>query len=186
MTLQEPEKSIDLLVRLKLGDKQAYEQIYFTFSKELLYAAFKKTGDKVVAEELVQNIFISLWEKRQDLQIKNLQAYLFGALKLSVINHVRSLVMENKYMEYQTLTYNENHQDTANLVDLHDLSSIIEEGINSLPEKTQEVFRLSRYQHQSVKDISTDLNISEKAVEYHITRSIKRIKEYIKNFYLFF
>lgn len=186
MTLQEPEKSIDLLVRLKLGDKQAYEQIYFTFSKELLYAAFKKTGDKVVAEELVQNIFISLWEKRQDLQIKNLQAYLFGALKLSVINHVRSLVMENKYMEYQTLTYNENHQDTANLVDLHDLSSIIEEGINSLPEKTQEVFRLSRYQHQSIKDISTDLNISEKAVEYHITRSIKRIKEYIKNFYFFF
>ena len=186
MTLQEPEKSVDLLVRLKLGDKQAYEQIYFTFSKELLYAAFKKTGDKVVAEELVQNIFISLWEKRQDLQIKNLQAYLFGALKLSVINHVRSLVMENKYMEYQTLTYNENHQDTTNLVDLHDLSSIIEEGINSLPEKTQEVFRLSRYQHQSVKDISTDLNISEKAVEYHITRSIKRIKEYIKNFYLFF
>ncbi|RZL28994.1 MAG: sigma-70 family RNA polymerase sigma factor [Pedobacter sp.] len=186
MTLQEPEKSIDLLVRLKLGDKQAYEQIYFTFSKDLLYAAYKKTGDKIVAEELVQNIFISLWEKRQDLQIKNLQAYLFGALKLSVINHVRSLVMENKYMEYQTLTYNENHQDTANLVDLHDLSSIIEEGINSLPEKTQEVFRLSRYQHQSVKDISTDLNISEKAVEYHITRSIKRIKEYIKNFYLFF
>ncbi|MCX2473929.1 sigma-70 family RNA polymerase sigma factor [Pedobacter sp. MC2016-05] len=186
MTLHEPEKSIDLLLRLKQGDKQAYEQIYFTFSKELLYAAYKKTGDKVVAEELVQNIFISLWEKRQDLQIKNLQAYLFGALKLSVINHVRSLVMENKYMAYQTLTYSENHQDTANLVDLHDLSSIIEEGINSLPEKTQEVFRLSRYQHQSIKDISTDLNISEKAVEYHITRSIKRIKEYIKNFYLFF
>jgi len=186
MTLHEPEKSIDLLLRLKQGDKQTYEQIYFTFSKELLYAAYKKTGDKVVAEELVQNIFISLWEKRQDLQIKNLQAYLFGALKLSVINHVRSLVMENKYMAYQTLTYSENHQDTANLVDLHDLSSIIEEGINSLPEKTQEVFRLSRYQHQSIKDISTDLNISEKAVEYHITRSIKRIKEYIKNFYLFF
>jgi len=186
MTPQEPEKSIDLLNRLKQGDKQAYEKIYFGFNKELLYAAYKKTGDKIVAEELVQNIFISLWEKRLDLQINNLQAYLFGALKLSVINHVRSLVMENKYMEYQTLTYSEDHHDTSNQVDLHDLSSIIEKGINSLPEKTQEVFRLSRYQHQSTKDISTELNISEKAVEYHITRSIKRIKEYIKNFYIFF
>lgn len=181
----EPDKSQDLLNRLKLGDKQAYEHIYFAFSKELLYAAYKKTGDRVIAEELVQNIFISLWEKRHDLQINNLQAYLFGALKLGVINHIRSLVMENKYMEYQSLTYSENHQDTANLVDLHDLSSIIEEGINSLPEKTQEVFRLSRYQHQSTKDIATGLNITEKAVEYHITRSIKRIKEYIKNFYIF-
>ncbi len=185
MTPFEPDRSEDLLNRLKQDDKQAYEKIYFTFSKELLYAAYKKTGDRVIAEELVQNIFISLWEKRQDLQINNLQAYLFGALKLSVINHIRSLVMENKYMEYQTLTYSENHQDTANLVDLHDLSSIIEEGINSLPEKTQEVFRLSRYQHQSTKDIATGLNITEKAVEYHITRSIKRIKEYIKNFYIF-
>ncbi|KQM67228.1 RNA polymerase [Pedobacter sp. Leaf216] len=185
MTPFEPEKSSDLLSRLKKGDKQAYEKIYFTYSKELLLAAYKKTGDRVIAEELVQNIFISLWEKRQEAHINNLQAYLFGALKLSVINHIRSMVMENKYMAYQTLTYSENHQDTANLVDLHDLSSIIEKGINSLPEKTQEVFRLSRYQHQSTKDISNGLNISEKAVEYHITRSIKRIKEYIKNFYIF-
>ncbi|NII85301.1 MULTISPECIES: sigma-70 family RNA polymerase sigma factor [unclassified Pedobacter] len=185
MTHPEPEKSEDLIKRLKLGDKQAYEKIYFTYSNELLLAAYKKTGDKVIAEELVQNIFISLWEKRERTGINNLQAYLFGALKLSVINYIRSLVMQNKYMEYQTLTYSENHQDTANLVDLHDLSSIIEEGINSLPEKTQEVFRLSRYQHQSTKDISTGLNISEKAVEYHITQSIKRIKEYIKNFYIF-
>lgn len=185
MTPQEPEQSIVLLNLLKQGDKQAYEKIYLSCSKELLYAAYKKTGDKIIAEELVQNIFISLWEKRATLEVNNLQAYLFGALKLSVINHIRSLVIENKYMAYQTLNYSEDHQDTANLVDLHDLSTIIEKGINSLPEKTQEVFRLSRYQHQSTKDISTELNLSEKAVEYHITRSIKRIKEYIKNFYIF-
>lgn len=181
----EPEKSVDLLNRLKLGDKQAYEKIYLFFNKELLIAAFKKTGDKVIAEELVQNIFISIWEKREKLQIENLQAYLFGALKLSVINHIRSLVTENKYIEYKSLSYSEDDFDTSNVIELRDLSNIIEEGINSLPQKTQEVFRLSRYQYQSAKDISNELNISEKAVEYHITVSIKRIKEYIKNFYIF-
>jgi len=185
MTPQEPEISYDLVMRLKQGDQLAYEKIYFNFSKALLYAAYKKTGDKIVAEELVQNIFISLWEKRENLQIINLQAYLFGALKFSVINYIRGLVIENKYMDYQTLHYSEDHQDTANQLDLHDLSSIIEQGINSLPEKTQEVFRMSRYQYHSTKEISSELNISEKAVEYHITRSVKRIKEYIKNFYIF-
>lgn len=180
------DKYIDLLDRLKKGEENAYEKIYQTFSRDLLVAAYKKTGDKTIAEELVQNIFISLWEKRSDLKIENLQAYLFGALKLSVINHIRRLVMANKYMEYQSFTYSEDHEDTANLVDLNDLSNIIEKGISSLPEKTQEVFRLSRYQYQSTKDISNELNISEKAVEYHITQSIKRIKEYIKNFYIFF
>ena len=96
MTPLAPEKSIDLVERLKQGDKLAYEQIYFSFSKPLLIAAYRKTGDKVIAEELVQNIFISLWEKRNELAINNLNAYLFGALKLSVINHIRSLVSVNK------------------------------------------------------------------------------------------
>lgn len=180
-----PEDSINLLHLLKLGDKLAYEKIYFTYSKELLSAAYKKTGDRIVAEELVQNIFISLWEKKDKLKIENLQAYLFGALKLSVINHIRGLVMKNKYIAYQALSYTEDHQETSNLVEANDLSGLIEKGINSLPEKTQEVFRLSRFKHQSTKDISNELQISEKAVEYHITRSIKKLREYVKNFYIF-
>ncbi|WP_443946161.1 RNA polymerase sigma-70 factor [Pedobacter sp. AW1-32] len=185
MSLQEPAHFQHLTERLKSGDTQAYENIYQHFSKELIIAAYKKTGDKITAEEIVQNIFISLWEKRANLNIDNIQAYLFGALKLSVINHIRSLVVQHKYMEYKSMYYTENDDDTRNQVELHDLSNIIEKGIKSLPEKTQEIFRLSRYEHQSTKDISNELNISEKAVEYHITRSIKRIKEYIKNFYIF-
>lgn len=183
--LLEPQDSADLVDRLKADDKGAYEKIYFLFSKPLLSAAYKKTGDKIIAEELVQNIFISLWEKRLEADIQNLPAYLFGSLKFGVMNHIRKQVMENKYIEYKNLNYSENHQDTASQVDLNDLSGLIEKGINSLPEKTQEVFRLSRYEHQTTKDISAELNISEKAVEYHITRSLKRIKQYIKNFYLF-
>jgi RNA polymerase sigma-70 factor (ECF subfamily) len=185
MKSPESEKSNDLLDLLKQGDKQAYEKIYHTFSKELLLAAYKKTGDKLIAEEIVQNIFISLWERKEELNISNLHGYLFGAMKFAVINHIRSLVMENKYMEYQSLTYSENDQDTHHQIELHDLSSLIEQSLNSLPEKTQEVFRLSRFQHQSTKAISASMNISEKAVEYHITQSIKRIREYIKNFYIF-
>jgi RNA polymerase sigma-70 factor (ECF subfamily) len=185
MKSPESEKSNDLLDLLKQGDKQAYEKIYHTFSKELLLVAYKKTGDKLIAEEIVQNIFISLWERKEELNISNLHGYLFGAMKFAVINHIRSLVMENKYMEYQSLTYSENDQDTHHQIELHDLSSLIEQSLNSLPEKTQEVFRLSRFQHQSTKAISASMNISEKAVEYHITQSIKRIREYIKNFYIF-
>ncbi|WP_316804990.1 RNA polymerase sigma factor [Pedobacter nototheniae] len=181
----EPQNATDLIDRLKAGDSEAYEKIYSLFSKTLLAAAYKKTGDKIIAEELVQNIFISLWEKRLNADIQNLQAYLFGSLKYAVMNHIRKQVLENKYMAYKNLDYNETHQDTASLVNLNDLSGLIEKGINSLPEKTQEVFRLSRYEHQTTKDISAELNISEKAVEYHITRSLKRIKQYIKNFYLF-
>ncbi|WP_316831108.1 sigma-70 family RNA polymerase sigma factor [Pedobacter aquatilis] len=172
--------------RLKSGDVSAYEKIYLTYSKELLAHAYKKTGDKVIAQELVQNIFISLWEKRETAEIKEIKNYLYGSLKFGIINHIRAEVIANKYIEYEKIAYRQNSDDTANIVGLKDLTEIIEFSLNSLPSKTQEVFRLSRYSHQSVKDISNDLNISEKAVEYHITRSLKRIKEHLKNFYVFF
>jgi len=185
MSSLEPEDFTDLVNRLKLGDAVAYKQIYLHFSHELLVQAHKKTGDKVIAQELVQNIFISLWEKRETAAIKDIRNYLFGALKYGVINHIRAEVIANKYIEYEQISYRANSEDTEALVGLKDLTEIIEKSLNSLPEKTQEVFRLSRYSHQSTKDISNGLNISEKAVEYHITRSLKHIKEHLKNFYVF-
>jgi len=185
MSSLQQEDFTDLVNRLKLGDAVAYKQIYLHFSKELLVHAHKKTNDKVIAQELVQNIFISLWEKRETSDIKDIRNYLFGALKFGIINHIRSEVIANKYIEYEQIAYRANSEDTGTLVGLKDLSEIIEKSLKSLPEKTQEVFRLSRYSHQSTKDISNGLNISEKAVEYHITRSLKHIKEYLKNFYAF-
>lgn len=186
MNALQQEDFTDLVNRLKLGDAIAYEKIYLNFSKELLAQAYKKTSDKVIAQELVQNIFISLWEKRETADIKDVKNYLFGALKFGIINHIRAAVVANKYIEYEQIAYRANSEDTESLVGLKDLSEIIEKSLNSLPEKTQEVFRLSRYSHQSTKDISSGLNISEKAVEYHITRSLKHIKEHLKNFYVFF
>jgi len=186
MSSLQPEDFTDLVNRLKLGDVVAYEKIYFNFSKELLAQAYKKTGDKVIAQELVQNIFISLWEKREIATIKDIRFYLFGALKFGIVNHIRAEVIANRYIEYEQISYRKNSEDTEHLVGLKDLSEIIEKSLNSLPEKTQEVFRLSRYDHKSTKDISSGLNISEKAVEYHITRSLKHIKEHLKNFYVFF
>ena len=94
----QPEESLDLINRLKLGDAAAYEKIYNGFSKELLALAYKKTSDKVIAQELVQNIFISLWEKRATADIKDLRNYLFGSLKFGVINHIRSEVVANRYI----------------------------------------------------------------------------------------
>jgi len=180
---EESEKHDMLFSRLKLGDRLAYEEIYHTYSKFMLQIAYYKTKDKLIAEDIVQNIFISIWEKREKLEVKDAKQYLTGCLKYSVINYIRAQVMENKYIEFtQIHTSNEEVNST---MDLRDLSEILEKGISSLPDKTQEVFRLSRFEHQSTKKISIGLKISEKAVEYHITRSLKFIKAYLKNYYVF-
>lgn len=179
-----PEEQDLLFSRLREGDELAYAEIYHSHSKFLLQAAYQKTKDKIVAEDLVQNIFISIWEKRETLAVKDARHYLLGCLKYSVINYIRSQMVENKYIAFSK-NQQEAGADIYSRIELNDLSEILEKGISSLPEKTQEIFRLSRFEHQSTKKISTGLNISEKTVEYHITRSLKFIKAYLKNNYLF-
>lgn len=174
----------ELFLRLRTGDRHAYEEIYRLYCKELLQTAYRKTRDRVVAEDLVQNIFISIWDKRETLHVRDGWSYLCGALKFSIINYVRSQVIENKYLDFSKSRFSETEQ-SSDKAELQDLSSVIERGLSSLPDKTQKIFRLSRYEHLSTKNISASMNISEKTVEYHITRSLKWMKEYISNNYIF-
>lgn len=71
---------------------------------------------------------------------------------------------------------------TESSLTFHELSQAIEKAIATLPEKTRQVFRLSRFDHLSIREIATNLNISEKAVEYHITQSLKTLRFYLKDY----
>lgn len=172
-------------LRLKADDVLAYELIYNRYARVLLRHAFLKTADKVVAEELVQNLFISIWENRQKLEVVNGQSYLFSALKFSIINHYRSLVVQNKYEDYLKISAPVTEDTASQNFEEKELSQQVELALNHLPEKTQAIFRLSRMEHQSNKEISSQLNISEKAVEYHITQSLKWLRQFLKKGVLF-
>ncbi|MVN21072.1 RNA polymerase sigma factor [Mucilaginibacter arboris] len=174
----------ELVLRLKAGDADAVKEIYNRYWKEILLTYHRKLHDQELAEELTQNLFISLWEKRNSAEIKHLRFYLFGAVKYSIINYHKALSIKNKHLDYYRLDKQEQENVTEKQVLLHDLSLAIEKGIELLPVKTKQVFRLSRMQHHSVKEISSDLNISEKAVEYHISRSVKVLKLYLKEYLL--
>ncbi|RYF18007.1 MAG: sigma-70 family RNA polymerase sigma factor [Flavobacteriales bacterium] len=167
-------------LRLKADDVLAYELIYNKYAKLLLRHAFSKTADKIIAEELVQNIFISLWENRHKLNVINGQSYLFSALKFSVINHYRSLMVQHKYEDYVKVNSPVTEDTILQGFEEKELSQQIEIALNHLPNKTKEVFLLSRMQHQNNKEISAKLNISEKAVEYHITQSLKWLRHFLK------
>lgn len=173
-----------LVFLLKANDTHVVREIYNRYWKEVLLVYHRKLQDQEMAEELTQNLFISLWEKRHSAEIKQLRFYLFGAVKYSVINHYKALNIKTKHLENYRLTKPEPENITEKQVLLHDLSAAIEKGIELLPVKTKQVFKLSRMQHQSVKKISADLNISEKTVEYHITRSVKVLKLYLREYLL--
>ena len=173
---------IELLEGLAENRKDAFREIYMRYWKEIFLAAYKKVRHKELAEELTQNLFISLWERRSEIEIKNLRSYLFGALKYSIINHYKSQIVHEKYIGYLNKSSKEDACSTDQSILLRDLSEAIEKGVSLLPKKTQKVFLLSRVENLSVKDIARVLKISEKAVEYHVTQSLKTMRIHLKDY----
>lgn len=170
-----------LLKLLKAGDGAALEEIYFRYSELIYLSAIKKVRSKEIAEELVQNLFIRLWTKRAELNIQQLQPYLQTAIRYQVIDYIRAKIIHEKY--YQAVR---DQQQTENSSEsrllLHELTVAIDNAIKKLPQKTQEIFRLSRYEKRSIKEIAQYMNLSEKAVEYHMTQSLKFMRTHLKDF----
>lgn len=174
----------ELIVLFKEGCESAFREIYSRYWKGVFQVAYKKVHHKELAEELTQNLFVELWRKRESVIIVSITNYLFGSLKYSIINHYKSQLVRAKYQDHLKTHNNDRVDNTDYLLMLNELSDALNEGIARLPKKTGEVFKLSRMEHYSVKEISRELNISEKAVEYHITQSLKSMRFHLKD-YLF-
>lgn len=170
------EELVDLLQK---GNEKAFREIYHRYWYKLFRVAYHQIGTKEEAEELVHDVFENLWNKREQNDIRHLSAYLVVSIKYLSIKYIKSQINYRKYQEY--LIFHEIHSNsTEQIVRFEDLAKAVEEAMKKLPERTSEVFRMSRFENQSVKDIAKQLNISEKGVEYHITQSLKVLKEHLK------
>lgn len=171
----------DLATALSRGDEGAFAEIYSRFWLPLFRVACQKTQSKETAEELVQDLFLRLWQRRDLLVIDHLSRYLFAALKFSVIDWIESKAVHDRFVAYTEafteVSLNDAEQDLA----LQDLTQAVESALETLPEKTGDVFRLSRYGHLSIPEIATRLGLSDKAVEYHLTRALGLVRSHLRS-----
>ncbi len=167
---------------LYAGDDTAFKEIYNRYWKKLYHIALLKTHTQQVAEELVQTIFISVWEKRSIALIEHLESYLMRAMKYKVINYIQSFLSKEKHLKTVSEAVSKEENNSESQVLLHELSSAIYTAIEKLPGKTKAIFKLSREENRTVKEIAQQMNLSEKAVEYHITQSLKLMRLHLKDF----
>lgn len=170
-----------LLEQLRDSKPAAFEEIYNRYWETLFALAFKKVHDSAIAQELVQNVFESLWKNRAVVAIASLESYLRSALKNQVFKYYRSETVKEKYYKHLMTAGRDIYIESNG----KELSHTLDRALQQLPDKTREVFQLSRELELSNKAISTHLDISEKAVEYHITRSLKTLRTQLKHFFTF-
>ena len=176
----------ELIDLLKEDHEKTFEEIYNRYWLKLLKIAYQKTGHREAAEEIVQELFIRLWERRKVLEVRHsLENYLFIAVKYRVINFIHSQAVSSQHEKTGLPAISWVNQ-TEDQLNYREMNEQLSQAVDKLPEKTRIVFELSRYKHFSNKQIAHKLGISEKAVEYHITRSLKSLRSYLKDSALFF
>ena len=175
--------SDDKLVEfLKKGNTEAFAEIYKRYWQKMFSVAYHSLGNKQEAEEIVQDVFVSIWGRFLELDIKHLGVYLVVSVKHKATNYIKSQINFRKFQEYQIFHEIQQSYATEEVVHFSDLSKAVEEAMKKLPEKSAEIFKKSRFENQSVKDIAQEFDLSEKAVEYHLTKSVKVLREQLKSY----
>lgn len=175
----------DLLAALRADDAGSFAEIYARYCYPLFTLANRKLKSREVAEELVQDLFENLWHRRDTHEIQQLKQYLFSALRYRIINYVKAQQVRAGYELYCRLDTPAADTTTEDALAINELSAALLASIRKLPAKSREIFQLSRLEQYSVAEISGRVNLSEKTVEYHLTKSLKLLRGYLREFLLF-
>lgn len=175
----------DLLIRLKEGDEKAFAIIYENYWDKLYYVAFQKLRMESAAEEIVQEVFLTIWEKREELMIQSLSAYLATMVRYSVYRYLA----REKSRQARETNYISNQVGEESLLnkiaDRFVLDKIFELS-NQLPEKCRLVFQYNKIEDLSLKEVAEQLNISQKTAEAHLTKALKVIRLNMRGLINFF
>ena len=169
-----------LLVLLSQSDSKSFEEIYKRFWKQCYKYAITKVAENTIAEDICHDIFLTIWQRRASIVINNLEAYLIQSVKYSILK-VKLVESKSNYLQ-KNYRSRENFNEIEYNVFFNELNKVWKQGISTLPEKSREVYLLSRVENFSNKEIAEMLSITEKGVEYHIGKCIKFFKVYLKDY----
>jgi len=189
--LHEDAAAVDKIIQ---GDLKTFDDLYRTFYSRLFNFSKSYLRDTVVAENMVQDAFLLLWEKRETLSSNsNIRAWLLTVVKNNILNHIERQKRQTKIESIYTERINrELDLRVSSLKDCDpeylfsaEVTEIIRKALASLPARCREVITMSRFDEMSNKEIAEKLNISVKGVEYHITNALKKLRSELKDYLMF-
>jgi len=168
----------ELVDLLKSGDRVAYTEIYHRYWKKMLLIGWNHTKDKALTEDIVHEVFLNLWEKRNDIQILNVGGFLTTCIKFSIFKNYQRQ-QRREILARENYLFSENNSNEEELDALF-LKEFLDGIVEQLPEKCKLTFQYSRVMGLSNAEIANRMNISEKGVEANLTRALKIIKGGLK------
>jgi len=169
----ETEESHDILL---------YEKLFKQYYKPLIRFAYRYVYDEAVAENVIHDVFLYLWNERDRLDFAlNIKTYLYNAVKNRCLDHLRRKKIENKYKMINIVLDKEIQTPETTLIN-KEFETAIKDAVNAMPVKRREIFIMNRFDQLTYSEIASILNISIKTVETQMSRSLKFLRNKLSFF----
>jgi RNA polymerase sigma-70 factor (family 1) len=177
LNLQNQYTDQQLLDRMGCDDRAAFTELYNRYWDKTFAVALHRLGDEHEAEEVVQEVFLSIWQRRANIELTHSVAtYLSVAVKYKVINHLAKQHRRQQHIDELSVNATDTEDTTANWLAEKELRRLLDHSINQLPEKCRIVFLLSRDENKTYAEIAAELNISAKTVEAHMSKALTMLR----------
>lgn len=181
MQPKDDKQNKQLIKKLKEGDRAAFDALFYAFEPTLYAYAIKLTCDAENAKEVVQEVFLKVWERKKFIDPQySFDSFLYTIAKNLVYNKARHRAYSFAYKEYVTLYGSQTENVTENTVHFNELAILIQAVCQQLPPVRREVFMLSRIEGLSHNKIAEKLNTSTSNVKNHIYKALRFLKEQIQ------
>ncbi len=168
----------ELADKIKSGQLKAFDQLYERYSQNLYRFARSLLKNHEDAEEVVQEVFYRVWNKRKDLSVrKSFQSFLFTIAYNVIIDQLRKRVKDQKYEQFLVNQAQRNLINSEDDLEFQDLKNEVEYAIYELPQKRKQIYQMSREEGLSYKEIADRKQIKIKTVENHINLALRHIRK---------
>lgn len=165
-----------------MNDERAFEQLFKTHYQSLCRRAYTLLNDMDEAEETVQQVFITVWEKRNEMQVQeSIKSYLFKSVHNASLNRIKHNQVKMRFVHAEQIRY-EAEPPVTEISLANELQSRISEAIETLPEQCRMVFKLSRFEEMKYAEIAAHLGISIKTVENQMGKALKILRNLLKDY----
>jgi RNA polymerase sigma-70 factor (family 1) len=184
LTHRTHDTDLNLFQQIAAGDELAFTEIYIRYSHRLLRHIGRLLDSELWAEEIVQDVFVKLWEIRNTLaEIENPSAYIFRIASNKTLDHLRHKAVETK-MQYWVARNAENaagsaENETENQFDFRISKNMLKEAVNGLSLQKQLIYRLKHEDGRSYEEIATELKLSRNTVRNHLADALQFIRRYL-------
>ena len=168
----------ELVRRLRVSDMDALCSLYLRYASRVRFIAYRLLGSREEAEDITHDIFLKIWKARESLpEIDSFPSYMTRMAYNAVLNHIKKRRAHRGYVEF-SMKFTPAYEDERVTAD--DLAAVIDGALETLPSNQKAAFEMSRYDNKTYGEISSELGISKKTVQYHISRVLERLRKLLK------